>query len=625
MSRFLTLIPYQTARTILKDSLQILPVVRTVPVPKATGYLSAEPVFSRFDVPGSNISTMDGYAVRSRETHSATEADPVTLTGFSYVHTGSPVENEYDAVVMQEDVRIDSDDTIILIKPARPGQNIQRSGVEMQIGKMVIPAGHQVLPSDIGALISYGIMSLQVKTLVAGIIPTGDELIEPYSAPKPGEVVASNSPMIAGYLEDMGIETVLYPITPDDPDRLKEVLSQAAIECSCIILTGGSSRGRRDHTKTVISELGEVLFHGVAMRPGRTVLAGKIEDVPVFGLPGTPVGAFVVLRELITPWLADNHFPVTIYPMTQATLAESVPSESGTDDFVQMVVAQLGGAYKAIPAGRGGQFSLIRSNAILHIPRQIEGFEAGSTKQVRITRFFPHPDSIVLISGESDPILDFLDQHLRINNLSLFHRQSRKEGAYLQLMKGSVHGAVIVRPCLSGSYQYMNGIADQDEPVIAVTLCDREYLLASRSVPESDTPGGHRCPLLPHGSVLHTMMEEYFKNQKIMSSLIERLEPECTTEQDIIRRIQTNEIDFGPCSEYQAVAAGLFGPVIGKESIDIIFREDIVDSEQVRTLRQVLQSEEWRQVCSSVPGYSGVRSGEISRFSCKQVPHKVKQ
>lgn len=558
---------------------------------------------------------MDGFAVRSSETHTASEARPVTITGFSYVHTGSPVDEEYDAVVMQEDVRIENDDEIMVTRPIRPGQNIQRAGAEIQVGRMVIPAGHLVLPSDIGALISYGIMNLQVKTLVVGVIPTGDELIEPYSAPKPGEVISSNSSMIAGYLHDMGIKTVLYPKTPDNPDMIKEVLIQAALECSCIIMTGGSSRGRRDHTKTIISEIGEVLFHGVAMRPGRTVLAGKIDDVPVFGLPGTPVGAHTVLRELITPWLLDNHFPVTIHPITQVTLAESVPSESGTDDFVQMVVAQMGGEYKAIPSGRGGQFSLIRSNAILHIPGPMEGYEAGVTKPVRITRLFPHPDSIVLISGESDPILDFLDQHLRSHNLALFHRQSRKEGAYLQMMKGSVHGAVIVRPFLSGSYQYIKGIAGQHETVIAVTLCDREYLLASRSVPESDTSGGHRCPLLPHGSVLYHMMEEYFTSQKIMSSLIERCEPECTTEQEIIRRIQTGEIDFGPCRDYQATAAGLFGPVIGKESIDIIFREDTVDSEQIRSLIQVLKSEEWRQVCLSVPGYSGLRSGEIFRLS----------
>lgn len=558
---------------------------------------------------------MDGFAVRSRETQTATEANPVAINGFSYVHTGSPVEEEYDAVVMQEDVRIENDDVIMVLRPVRPGQNIQKAGAEMQVGRMVIPAGHQVLSSDIGALISYGIMNLQVKTLVVGIIPTGDELIEPYSAPKPGEVISSNSSLIDGYLHDMGFETNIYPITPDNPDLIKDVLNQAALECSFIILTGGSSRGRRDHTKTVISEIGEVLFHGVAMRPGRTVLAGKIDDVPVFGLPGTPIGAYAVLRELITPWLADNHFPVTIYPMTQVTLAESVPSEPGTDDFVQMVVAQLGGEYKAIPTGKGGQFSLIRSNAILHIPRQIEGIEAGATKPVRITRFFPHPDSMVLINGESDPIIDYLDQHLRTKNLALFHRQSRKEGAYLQLMKGAVHGTVIVRPFLSGSYQHKIRVSGQDEPVIAVTLCDREYLLASRSVPESDTPGGHRCPLLPHGSVLHHMMEEYFKDQKIMSSLIERLEPECTTEEEIVRRIQTDEIDFGPCREYQATAAGLFGPVIGKESIDIIFREDTVDSEQIKTLKHVLRSEEWRQLCLSVPGYSGARSGEITRLT----------
>lgn len=202
MNRFLTLIPYREAQKILKDSVQPGFQIKTVPVPKSHGYISHEPVFSRLTVPCCAVSQRDGYATICSETFHATESHPAVLTSFSFVHTGSPIPEEYDAVIMQEDVRIDESGGISIIKPARPGQHIQKAGSEISTGKMIIPAGHLIHPEDVGAMIGYGITTIQIRKITAGLIPTGDELKEPFTAPGPGEVIASNNEMIAARLEE---------------------------------------------------------------------------------------------------------------------------------------------------------------------------------------------------------------------------------------------------------------------------------------------------------------------------------------------------------------------------------------------------------------------------------------
>ncbi|WP_214036816.1 molybdopterin-binding protein, partial [Methanospirillum sp.] len=264
MSRYLTLIPYLAAQKILKTSARPEIKVKTVLVTNSPGHVSHEPVFSRLTIPVCAVSQRDGYAVTASDSYAATEAEPVEITSFSKVHTGSPVPEGYDAVIMHEDVRLDDPGRIMIIRPARPGQNIQKAGSEVKTGSMVIPAGHRISPADVGALIGYGITSVQVKNIVAGFIPTGDELKEPCTAPGPGEVIASNCEMLASFLDQAGVESVIYPIVPDDPVQLRNAVELAVRECSFVIISGGSSTGNRDHTERVLSEMGTVLYHGVA-------------------------------------------------------------------------------------------------------------------------------------------------------------------------------------------------------------------------------------------------------------------------------------------------------------------------------------------------------------------------
>lgn len=615
MSRFLTLIPYLAAQKILKKSAIPGCHVQSVPVRKSHGFISHEPVYSKLTVPQSAVSQRDGYVIICAETLNVTESKPVHLSSYIQVHTGSPVPEGYDAVIMQEDVRIDDTGTLTILKPTRPWQHIQKAGSEIRTGKMIIPAGHLITPDDVGALVSYGIITIQVRILTVGIIPTGDELKEPCTAPGPGEVIASNGSMLAAYLNDLGIKSREYPITPDDPKKIKAVIEQAVRDCNVVMISGGSSTGKRDHTYDVLSSLGTILYHGIAIRPGRTTLAAVVDEIPVFGLPGTPVGAQTVLRELIIPWLQDSGYPVQHKKTLQAILAESVPSELGTDDFVPIVVGKVRDTYRAVPVPRGsGQLAAVRSNGILHIARNSEGLKQEKECQVTLTRISPHPDNILLFSGIYDPILDYLDQFLRARDIRLYFKQTNIEITLLSIQNRNFHGGIISRPIVGNTIQSPD-LTNLTEKAYAVTVATREYILAARIFPESGTLSNYSCPALPNNSFLRGIMEEYFDINQVPTERIIRLEPVSTNEEEIIQRIKNGDVDFGPCSGYLAAEYDLYGPVIGKKSIDLIFREEDQATEQIIHLREILASNAWEEEISRIPGYSAKRSGQVSMLS----------
>ncbi len=613
MSRFLTLIPYLAAQKILKTSVRPGYQVRTVPVPKSHGHICHEPVYSRLTIPNSAVSLRDGYAVIASESHSATEADPVHLKTLIPVHTGSPIPDGFDAVIMHEDVRLYDSDSIAILKPARPGQHIQKAGSEVGTGTMVLPAGHLISPEDIGAMIGYGITSVQVQKTVAGLIPTGDELKEPCTAPGPGEVIASNCEMLAASLETIGVECLTYPIVPDDPVQIQNAIEQAVRECSFVIISGGSSTGNRDHTENVLNEIGSLLYHGVAMRPGRTTLAGVVDEIPVFGVPGTPAGALAVLRELIIPWLSDTGYPVPIQNTIQVTLADTVPSELGTDDFILMVTGKVGDEYKAMMLPRGGgQMSAVKSNAVLHIARNSEGIKQGKDCLIRLTQSYPHPDNIYLFNGLYDPILDVLDQFLRKMQKRIYVRKSSIETTYFSLQNRNIHGGVITRPWGEGICERLPEYSILPEKTTAITVAEREYILAARIFPDIKSVRRFTCPKIPENLPLHHYMEDFFQKIQINPQCIERCDPVCSTEMEVIHRILKEQVDFGPCSAHLATEYDLFGPVIGKDRIDLIIREENIETDEMRFLQQVLASEEWKSEAGFISGYNLTRSGQIS-------------
>ena len=581
MTRFLTLTPYKRALEIVQESTGLPYQSEQVQVTRSLGCVTYQPVYAKLTVPQTAISQRDGYAVLSAETEEARDSQPIVLRDYAFVHAGSPIPQGYDAVIMQEDVQIEPD-RVLLLKPARAGQNIQKKGAETSFGKMIVPADHCISATDIGAMVSYGITMVEVKKFIVTLIPVGDELKEPCTAPGPGEVIESNTLLLQSYLERLNITPILHSIIPDSPEKLQDAVQQAVLDCSFVIISGGSSTGKRDYTKSVLSEIGTILYHGIAMRPGRTTLAACVDGVMVFGLPGTPAGSVSVFEEVILPWLSSCGFPIPMHHTIQAKLAESIPSDIGTDDFIPMAVGAVNGTYQAVMVPRGnGQMTHVKANGILHITHNVEGLKQGDRCNIRLIRSYPDPHNVLLVLGVSDLIIDVLDQFLRRDQMRLYCRPAKTDAVLLSMQNKGIHGGIISR------FHMNDNFCDIDyslllEPSSAIHIADRVYIMALRG---------------------EDVREQQATVQYDASIRIH--------EDEIIQKMRKGEIDAGPCSEYLAAEYNFSGPVIGYESIDLIIRNEDMESGHVKYVQRLLSSTAWKKEVDLVTGYSAEKSGEI--------------
>ena len=399
MSRFFHVIPVTDA---VAAVLRIAPgpVTETVPVESASGRILAMDITADSDVPGFDRSVVDGYAVRAADTAGAGESVPALLTCTAriamgrqdseitlapgtcvYIPTGGVLPAGADAVVMVEYTE-EAADTVLVKKGVSHGENVLRRDEDFKQGEIVFSAGRRISPQDAGVLAACGCAAVTVtKKPVVGIISTGNELVPATVVPGPGQVRDANAPMIAAYLADYGCIPRLYGITPDEREAFKAVLTRAVPECDVVLLSGGSSKDDRDMTASTISAMGEVLVHGIGIAPGKPTIIGRIADKPVFGLPGHPASAFVVLIAIVRP-LLDRMLGISqpIQRTVRATLAVNIPSQRGREEYVRV---RLENGVATPLFGKSGLLNtLVQSDGLIRIPAGAEGLEQGSKVEV---------------------------------------------------------------------------------------------------------------------------------------------------------------------------------------------------------------------------------------------------
>jgi molybdopterin molybdotransferase len=399
MSRFLRVIPVTDA---VAAAEKIAPPVKTehVPVEQSAGRVLASDIVADSDIPGFDRSIVDGYAVRAADTAGASDAVPAILhctgrvamgspdPGHTVTHgtcvytpTGGVMPQGADAVVMVENTE-EAGETVLVRRPVSSGENTLLRDDDFRQGETVLPAGRLLSPQDTGVLAACGCVSVPVaQKPVVGIISTGNELVPVSSRPGPGQIRDVNAPMLTAYLREYGCIPRIYGIVRDERESFEATIATALPECDVIIISGGSSKDDRDMTSAVIAGAGEVLVHGIAIAPGKPTIIGLIGKKPVFGLPGHPAAAFVVLITIVCP-LLDRMLGLTKprFRTTRAVLGESIPSQKGREEYIRVRCAD-GIAYPVF--GKSGLLhTLIRSEGLIRIPSVCEGFEKGMSVEV---------------------------------------------------------------------------------------------------------------------------------------------------------------------------------------------------------------------------------------------------
>lgn len=374
-----------------------------VPLAECAGRILAEDIPAQEYVPGFDRSTVDGYAVRASDTFGCSDSIPAILPAtFAvemgrdpegplpagacvYVPTGGALPDGADAVVMIEYTEDYGDGTIGIMKPASPGANVIYKGDDVYPGKVVLTAGRRLIAQDAGALAAMGVLSVPVSARpVIGILSTGDELVPPSEVPSGGQIRDVNSVLLDVLCREIGAQTKSYGIIRDDAGLLTDALEKAIAECDAVLISGGSSVGARDATAEVIERRGRLLFHGIAMKPGKPTILGLAGDTPVFGLPGHPVAAFFITRLFVREMIAGMTGEILQDLPVKARLTEAISANHGRSEAIGVRITEENGQRYATPihTKSGLISSLAGSDGFMLISRDCEGLPAGTETDI---------------------------------------------------------------------------------------------------------------------------------------------------------------------------------------------------------------------------------------------------
>ncbi len=380
---------------------QRMPLERA-PLISAAGRVLGEELRASWDLPEFCRSSVDGYALRAGDTFGCSESIPALLklqgrvemgrlpdrrlepACCVYVPTGGALPEGADAVVMLEFAEAFGEYMAIL-RPAAPGQHLVLRGDDAKNGESVLPAGRVLSAADIGTAAALGLDSLAVaKRPRVLVLSTGDELIPASGRPPQGRMCDVNGPMLTAAATAAGAEARYAGIVPDAEERLEDALLEAARSADLVLLSGASSAGDRDAAARVIASLGTLLFHGLALKPGKPALAGEIGGVPVIGLPGHPAAAYMVFhvlaRPLIRRFLGAEARDISV----QGRLIVNISSNQGREELVPVRLEN--GLCTPLISKSGLVTTLSKSCGYIRIPRDCEGLPAGAETTVYLWR-----------------------------------------------------------------------------------------------------------------------------------------------------------------------------------------------------------------------------------------------
>jgi putative molybdopterin biosynthesis protein len=421
-----------------------------VPVGDALGRVTSEAVIAKLSSPFYHSAAMDGYAVRFLDTFGASETRPKRLMVPAQavaVDTGDPMPDGYDAVIMIEDVEKISGSEIEILKPATPWQHVRLVGEDIVATELILSENHTIRPADMAAMIASGHTTVMLRIRpVVSILPTGTELVDPGSELKKGDIIDFNSTMLAAMAMECGAHAVRRSIVKDDAALLKRSILDALSGSDLVVINAGSSAGREDFTADVIAELGEVLVHGVAIKPGKPVILAIVQGKPVIGIPGYPVSAALTFNLFVKPLL---YALLGLIPPASETisakLSRQVASSLGAEEFIRVKVGSVSGSLIATPVtrGAGALMSLVRADGVLRVPAGSEGIGAGQDVQVELFRSPRDIRNTIVCIGSHDNALDVLANFLKKKHpeLSFSSAHVGSMGGLLALKRGEAHCA----------------------------------------------------------------------------------------------------------------------------------------------------------------------------------------
>lgn len=607
------------------------------------GRVTAAPVWALTSSPNYHSAAMDGFALRAAAIHGAMPTSPISLEVDKeavYVDTGDPLPEWANVVIPIENVEAldQAGDPAVDIRHPRqiriraalpPWSHVRPMGEDIVATQLILPTGHTIRPVDLGAIAASGHLTVRVanKPRVA-ILPTGTELVPIGSQVKRGDIIEYNSLVLAGQVIQWGGIPQRFPIIRDEFEVILQQVKAAAEEADLILLNAGSSAGAEDYSARVIESCGQVLVHGIAVRPGHPVIIGLVrrkngQMIPILGVPGYPVSAAITGEIFVEPLLARWTGRLPAHPVEiDAVITRKVTSPAGDDDYLRVVVGKVGDRILAAPLARGAGVitSLVRADGITILPRGTQGVEAGTKVRVRLNRPQIDFDRTLFAIGSHDLTLDLLAQHLSIRGRRLVSANVGSLGGLVALRRKEAHfaGCHLLDPStgtynLSAIRQYL-----PEETVRLYGWVGREQgLIVAHGNPKELTglPDLTRAEITfvnrQRGAGTRILLDYQFEQIGINPELVNGYENEEYTHLAVAAAVASGRADCGLGIPAAAKALDLDFVPLCHEQYDLVIPLEYAETELLAPLFDLMQDDDFKRDVAALPGYDTSRMGNL--------------
>jgi putative molybdopterin biosynthesis protein len=600
-----------------------------VAVDRAVGRVTAEPIWAVRSSPPFDSAAMDGIAVRAVETVGASDSTPLLLSpdSFAVVDTGDPLPESFDAVVMRENVHC-ADGHAELRAAVAPYQHVRSIGEDISATELLLPAGHRMRPVDAAAAAAAGALEIDVsRQPVVAILPTGDEMRPIGSELAPGELLETNSLMLAGQAREIGCRALVLPIEPDEQARIADAIREAVTRCDLLIVIAGSSAGRDDYTAALVEQLGQLAVHGVAVKPGHPVVLGAIDSTPVLGAPGYPVSASLTFDIFAAPLLAElEGISATPRPLARARVARKLASTIGSDDWIRVRLGRVGGSLVAspLPRGAGVLTSLVRADGLLVVPADVEGHHAGDEVDVELLRDLVQIEHTIVAIGSHDLVLDLAASTLRSIDprVTLVSGNVGSMGGLIALRDGLCHlaGSHLLDPD-TGVYTlpYVDRLLSGREIAIVRLVHREQGLLVApgnplnlRNVADLARPE-LRYVNRQRGAGTRVLLDYELDRQGIDRDAIVGYGREEPTHLAVAAAIASGRADCGMGVRAAARAFELDFVPVTREPYDLVLERESLEDPVLEPFRELLGSASFRGAVERLGGYDAAEMGRRIR------------
>ena len=598
----------------------------SIDIREALGRVTSQPVFARVSSPNHNAAAMDGIMVIAERTFSASETNPVELKhieDFDFINTGHLLRDPYDSVIMVEDILQLENGMVRITAAASPWQHIRPIGEDIVAGEMVLPENHQIRPVDMGAVLNSGVKQVEVyERIRIGIMPTGSEITENYDNLEKGSYFDTNSWTFCAMVDEWGgIPDRISPV-PDEEDSLKQAMMGLLEDNHIVIVNAGSSAGTKDYTAHLIEEMGELIFHGLAIRPGKPTVLGIVQGKPVIGVPGYPGSAFLSFEEIVGPVFRKlQRAPVSRLPKIDAVVSRRVVSSLKYREYIRVKVGKVEDKLIATPLNRGAgvTMSLVKADGLMIIPKNSEGYEAGEEVSVELTRDMSAIENTIVSIGSHDLIMDYIASFLEKSetgpgesktHLSSAHVGSM--GGILALSRGEAHIAPIhLLDEETGEYNasYIQKYLGNRKITLVKGVKRQQGFMVMKDNPKGihtiEDLANNRVTFVNRqkGSGTRILTDYLLKKAGIDSGNIIGYDRDMTTHMAVAAAVSAGTADVGVGVFSAAKAMGLDFIPIGFEEYDFAIPEQFMGTDMIGRFLEVLKSVEFKEVLEELGGY----------------------